>query len=129
MYSAMSSLLWPLRAMNIATATASAPLMPSIWSWVGDVTRYDRRLTSAIFSPNHPAADTRIAAPLPQLLYGPIVGSFSHSKNIPPYPLFGYALPTTRMVSAVIWLRSPPCSRHCLIALATAIDIQESSVI
>ena len=57
-----------MRAMNMADAVATAPLMPSGWLCVGRAVCSASRCTSFKLSNHQATGDTRIAEPFPKLL-------------------------------------------------------------
>ena len=59
--------LQPVRARKITAAVACAPLMPSGWLWVTSAVNFAISSVLSSVSNSQPAADTRIAEPLPKL--------------------------------------------------------------
>lgn len=68
---------------------------------ITSVTRLERAMASSTLFASSPAAETRIAAPLPRLLYGPMSSVAIHRENrCPQPPLSQYRRPHSRSVAA-----------------------------
>ena len=80
---------FPVRARNIAAATADAPFMPSGWLWLGSALFLASARTSSSVSKAHATGETRIAEPLPKLSPCSFSSERHHLKNLSPYPAFG----------------------------------------